>query len=65
MPPNTKIGGSVKYVKDKEIICLTTDEARYVYKKVEQKGIVNIDAIKQKIKEDRLNKNYIEEEVNP
>ena len=63
----TKIGGPVKYVKGKENICLTADQARYIYKKVEQKGIVNKDTIKQGIEEDRLNKNDIdnEEEVNP
>ena len=33
LPLNTKIGGPVKYVKDKENICLTTDQARHFYKK--------------------------------
>ena len=63
LPPNTKIGGLVKYVKDLENICVTTDQARYFYKKVEQKDIVTI---KQGIEEDRLNKNDIdnEEEIN-
>ena len=67
LPPNTKIGGSVKYVKDKENICLTANQARYIYKKVEQKGIFNVDTIKQEIEENTLNKNDIdnEEEVNP
>ena len=32
---NTKIGGLVSYVKEKETICLTNDQARYIYKKVE------------------------------
>ena len=67
MPLNTKIGGLVKYVKDKEYICLTMDQARYIYEKVEQKCIVNIDTIKQEIDEDRLNESYIDnkEEINP
>ena len=30
-----KIGGPVKYVKDKETSCLTKDQARYMYEKVE------------------------------
>ena len=55
----------VKYVKDEENICLTTDQARYIYKKVEQKGMVNVDTIEQEIEEDRLNKNDNEGEVNP
>ena len=62
---NTKTGGLVIYIRDKENICLTADQARYFYKKVEQKGIINVDTIKQEIEEDRLNKNDIEEEVNP
>ena len=49
-----------------ENICLAADQARCIYKKVEQKGIVNVDTIKQEIEEDRLNENYIyEEEMNP
>ena len=62
----SKIGGPVKYVKDKENICLTADQARYIYKKVQQKSIVNIETIKQEIEEDRVNKDNIdsEEEVN-
>ena len=67
MPLNTKIGGLVKFVKDKKNICLTTDQARYIYKKVEQEGMVNVDTIKQEIEEDRLNKNIIDnqKDVNP
>ena len=45
---------------------MTADHARYIYKKVEQEGIINVDTIEQQIEEDRL-KNDIdsEEEVNP
>ena len=42
-----KIGGPVKYVKDKETICLTNDKAGCIYKKVELESIVNINTIKQ------------------
>ena len=31
----SKKGGSVRYVKERENICLTVDEAKYIYKKVE------------------------------
>ena len=67
LPVKSKIGGPVRYVNDRENICLTADQARYVYKKVEQKGIVNLDTIKQEIEDDRLNKDNIdnEEEVIP
>ena len=33
LPLNTYIGGPVKYVKDKETICLTKDQARLIYEK--------------------------------
>ena len=36
---NTKIVGPVKCVKDKENICLTTHQARYIYDKIELEGI--------------------------
>ena len=67
LPPNTKIGVSIKYVKDKENICLTTDQTTYSYKRVEQQGVVNVDGIKQKTEGDRLNRNDIdnEREINP
>ena len=54
------------HVKDKETICLTNDQARHIYKKVELEGIVNIDTIKQEIEEDKLGKDNIDDdEVNP
>ena len=42
MPLNPKMDGPVKYAKDKETICLTKDEARHIYKKVELVGIVKV-----------------------
>ena len=66
LPSNTKIGGPVKYVKDKETICLTNDQARYIYKKVELEGVVNAGTIKQEIEEDKLSKDDIDDlEINP
>ena len=66
MPLNTKIGGPVKYAKDKEIICLTKEQARHIYMKVELEGIVNVDTIKQEIEEDKLGRDNIDDdEVNP
>ena len=46
---------------------LSADQARYIYKKVEQEGIVNIGTIKKGIQDDRLDKDNIDnkEEVNP
>ena len=67
MPLKSKIGGLVRYVKDRENICLTADQAKYIYKKVEQESIVNVETIKQEIEDDRLDQDNTdnEEEVNP
>ena len=64
MPLNTKIGGPVRYDKDKEAMCLTKDQARHIYKKVESESVVNVDAFKQEI-EDKLRKDSIDDKVNP
>ena len=32
-PLKSKIGGPVRYVKDRENICLTWKQAKYIYKK--------------------------------
>ena len=62
MPLITKAAGPVKYVKDKGDICLPTDQARHIYKKVELEGIVNIDTIKQEKEKDKLSKDNIDDE---
>ena len=60
-----KIEGPVKYVKNKETIFLTNDQARHIYKKVETEGVVNVGTINQEIVEDKLGRNNIDDEVNP
>ena len=67
LPLKSKIGGPVRYAKDWEKICLNTDQAKYIYKRSEQEGIVNVETIKQEIEDDKLNKDDIdnEEEANP
>ena len=66
MPLITKIGGLVKYIKHKENICLTKDQARHIYKKIELEGVANVDTIKQEIEEDKLSKDNIDDDqVNP
>ena len=66
MPSNTKIGGSAKYIEDKETISLTKDQARHIYKKVQLEGIVNVDTIKQEMEEDKLSKDNIDDDkANP
>ena len=55
--------GPVQYVKDRE--CLTSDEASYIYKKVEKDDLVNAKMTKQEIEEDTLHKDNKLEEENP
>ena len=43
---NTRIGGPVKYAKDKKTACLTKDQVKHIYRKVELEGIVNVDTAK-------------------
>ena len=59
-----KFGEPVQYVEDRENICLTVDQASYIYKKVEQDSIVNIEMIKQEIEDDRLDKDNDNERKN-
>ena len=33
LPLKSQIGGPARYVRDKENICLTANQARYIYKK--------------------------------
>ena len=48
------LGRTIQYIKDRENICLTSDQARYIYKKVETDSLVNVETIKPEIKEDGL-----------
>ena len=45
-----------------QTICLTNNEARHIYKKVESECIINVDTIKQEIKEDKLGSNNMDED---
>ena len=66
MPLNAKIGGQVRYIKDREAICLMKDQAKHICKMVETDNIVNVDAIKQEIQVDKLDKiDDINSETNP
>ena len=44
-------------LKDKQAICLTDDQVRHIYKKVEAESIVNIDTMKKEIEADKLDTN--------
>ena len=47
-----KIGGQTSYIKEKEDKCLTDDQARHVYQKVESGSKINVDTIRQEIDQD-------------
>ena len=52
MPLNANISGQTNYIKDKEAICLTENQAGHFYKKAETWKVINIDTIKQEIDRD-------------
>ena len=54
------MGRPVRYVQDKENNCLTLDQVKDIYKKVEQESIVNVEVIKQEIEDDILDKDNID-----
>ena len=49
-------------LKIEENICLTSDQARYIYKKVEWHSMVNVETIEQEIEDESLDKDYDNEE---
>ena len=66
--PLTKKGGLVSHNKDirnildKEQRCLTEDQARHIYKKVETDKIINVETMKQEIEDDKMTSNKLNEE---
>ena len=66
LPWKSKIGQMIRYVKDGVNICFTVDQAKYIYKKLEQEGTFNVETTKQETEVDRLyNDNINEEKVKP
>ena len=66
MPLNSK-GRPVRYVKDRNAICLTEEQTKYVYKKVEQGKEINTETLKQEIDQEKLTEKAteVEDEINP
>ena len=63
---NSKKGLPVRYVKDRKAICLTEEQKKYIYKKVELGGEINVDTMKQEIDNENLTATKTEEEeINP
>ena len=53
---------SVRYIPDKEQRCLTEDQARHVYTKVEMDKVRNVETMKQEIEDDKMTRNRLNEE---
>ena len=66
MPLNSK-GRPVRYVKDRNAICLMEEQTKYVYKKVEQGSEINTETMRQEIDQEKLTEIEIgkEDEINP
>ena len=54
LPLDSKKGGTVHYIKDRNAICLTEDQTRYIYKKVEQVSNLNTETMKQEIEQEKM-----------
>ena len=54
LPIDDKTGGKVSYIQNKEAMCLTENQASYVYKKVEQGNIINTETMKCEIGQEKL-----------
>ena len=77
LPIESKTGGEIKYIKDREAICLTKKQANHVYKKVEEGKPITMNTARQGLDQgtDReddnpykrviLNKVYKQENQNP
>ena len=51
----------ITYIPDKEK-CLTEDQARHMYKMVEMDKIINIETMKQELKDDKVTRKRLKEE---
>ena len=66
--PKIKKGGCIRssdkimYILDRQKKCLTEDQARHIYKKIEMDKPVNIETMAQEIEDDKLTRNIFKEE---
>ena len=52
LPIESKTGGKVSYIKNKEAMCLSEKQANYVYKKVEEGKVINVYTMKHELEQD-------------
>ena len=77
LPIESKTGGKVSYIKNREAMCLSEKQANYVYKKEEESEVINANTMKNKLEQDLdrednnpckrviLNKVYKDEDKTP
>ena len=52
LPIDSKPGGKVSYIKNKEAMCLSEKKANYVYKKVEEGNVINVNTMKNELEQE-------------
>ena len=52
LPIDSKTGGKISYIKNKEALCLSEKQSNYVYKKVEGGNIINIKTMKHELEQE-------------
>ena len=57
MPIESKTGGKISYIKNRGTICLSEKQVNYVYKKVEEGEVINVNTLKQEQDLDRKDDN--------
>ena len=54
LPFDSETGAKVNYIKNKDATCLTEDQTRYAYKKIEQGSNLSIETMRQEIEQEKL-----------
>ena len=52
LPIESKTGGNVSFIKNKEAMCLSEKQANYIYKKVEEGKVINTNTMKDEMEQD-------------
>ena len=56
-PFDDRTGGKVRYIQNKDTICLTEKQASYMYKKGEQGSSINTETMKSRNRTREISKN--------
>ena len=52
LPIESKTGGKISYIKNREAMCLSEKQVDYVYNKVEEGKVINVNTLKQELEQD-------------